>query len=149
MAERNRTIAARSSMPRHATVAVYAAPGNPVVTVVASASDREDARNLANIRATELIAADLGVDRVAIERELGELRLRLGRSPFAEPIRDRLERRLRSLARRQVTDERISAALSATKVGGPAPVRNALVMVPVALLLAAGAIVASDSVRRR
>lgn len=145
MAERRQEIAERVPTEAGEQVAFEAAPGNPRVLVRATSGERQRARQLATEYAVELVATERFVDRLGTFEDIRDLQAELADLPASGGTRtqrrDRraLSERLEAAQERQVTDSAIRIP-EIRQVDGPEPLRNALIMLPVAVLVALAAL---------
>ena len=137
LARRLERIERRFPRKRSVDLLVIARPGDPSVFVAAHAPTAESAVQAANLYATELLAADVGVDRAKTAAAIKRARAQLAGASGAQ--RARLRKVVARLTASQVTDANIQAA-AAVQTDGPRPFRAALVALLVSAVIAASAV---------
>jgi hypothetical protein len=133
-------------MLRGAHVRTASHAGDPAVTVVVTAPRPFQASHVANVLATEIVAADRGIDRRSLARRIKRLTTLASR--LHGDRRSEAMRELRLARARQVTDADVHASGYAIQVSGPAPLRAAAVGGLIGALLGAALFAVSRRVTR-
>lgn len=137
---RERILEALGGLTRGVNLTLRARPAQPRVLIVAESTSSSRSQQAAAQAAAELVASERRIDREALATLISRAEDRVDRLEASDTERagralPGAERQLDALRDRQISDADFPP-VSTAEYDGPKPLRNGLLMLPVALLIA-------------